>query len=106
MGVRILLKKLLYIKNTFLCYSSVEVALIASIPRTATIQATSSCVLYRLTRDDFMLILTEFSDMKKRVETIYQERMEKVRQEEITRAKAKAEKEALELKEKEGKSSK
>ncbi|KAI9337965.1 cyclic nucleotide-binding-like protein [Obelidium mucronatum] len=59
-----------------------EVALIANIPRTATVVAASPCMLYKLTRPAFMGILDEFEDMRKRVDVIYQERMEKVRQEE------------------------
>ncbi|KAJ3332334.1 hypothetical protein HDU76_000563 [Blyttiomyces sp. JEL0837] len=70
-----------------------EVALIANIPRTATIQAGQSCMIYRLTRSDFMSILSEFEDMRILMDNIYQERMNKVRQEEEARRK-KAEEEA------------
>ncbi|KAJ3291591.1 anaphase-promoting complex subunit Hcn1 [Rhizoclosmatium sp. JEL0117] len=58
-----------------------EVALIANIPRTASIQAATSCTLYRLSSKDFALILSEFEDMKERIDLIYFERMEKVRKE-------------------------
>ena len=70
--------------------------MIASIPRTATIRAAASSVLYRLDRDDFLGILSEYPDMKQRVHKIYLERMEKVKQEDEARAKAKAEQEAKE----------
>ncbi|KAJ3119578.1 hypothetical protein HK100_000248 [Physocladia obscura] len=62
-----------------------EVALIANIPRTATVQASSSCSMYRLTRPDFMRILTEFEDVKQRIDVIYNERMAKVKLEEEAR---------------------
>ncbi|KAI9335299.1 cyclic nucleotide-binding-like protein, partial [Obelidium mucronatum] len=56
-----------------------EIALIANIPRTATIQAASSCMLYRLTRTAFTSILEEFEDVKRTVDVIYRQRMEKIR---------------------------
>ncbi|KAI9335328.1 cyclic nucleotide-binding-like protein [Obelidium mucronatum] len=56
-----------------------EIALMANIPRTATIQAAASCLLYRLTRAAFTSILEEFEDVKHRVDVIYQQRMEKIR---------------------------
>ncbi|TPX52110.1 hypothetical protein CcCBS67573_g09938 [Chytriomyces confervae] len=62
-----------------------ELALIANIPRTATVQAISSCTLYRLTRMDLMRILPEFEDMQQRMDVIYQQRMEKVRLEQLQR---------------------
>ncbi|KAI8832224.1 hypothetical protein BJ741DRAFT_667246 [Chytriomyces cf. hyalinus JEL632] len=62
-----------------------ELALIANIPRTATVQALTPCSLYRLTRVDLMRILPEFEDMKQRMDIIYQQRMEKVRKEEQLR---------------------
>ncbi|ORY48993.1 camp-binding domain-like protein [Rhizoclosmatium globosum] len=62
-----------------------ELALIANIPRTASVQAASSCMLYRLTRPDFMSILAEFEDMRKRIDVIYNERMAKVKLEEEER---------------------
>ncbi|KAJ3401452.1 hypothetical protein HDU80_005987 [Chytriomyces hyalinus] len=62
-----------------------ELALIANIPRTATVQALTPCSLYRLTRVDLMRILPEFEDMKQRMDIIYQQRMEKVRKEEELR---------------------
>ncbi|ORY46620.1 hypothetical protein BCR33DRAFT_849284 [Rhizoclosmatium globosum] len=60
---------------------SLEVALIANIPRTATVQAALACILYSLSSKDFALILNEFEDMKERIDLIYQDRMEKVRKE-------------------------
>ncbi|KAJ3239784.1 Potassium voltage-gated channel sub H member 7 [Chytriomyces hyalinus] len=62
-----------------------ELALIANIPRTASVQAISSCTLYRLTRMDLMRILPEFEDMQQRMDVIYQQRMEKVRLEQLQR---------------------
>ncbi|KAI9344939.1 cyclic nucleotide-binding-like protein [Obelidium mucronatum] len=56
-----------------------EIALIANIPRTATIQAASSCMLYRLTRIAFTAILDEFEDVKRTVEVIYRQRMDKIK---------------------------
>ncbi|KAJ3309801.1 hypothetical protein HDU76_003517 [Blyttiomyces sp. JEL0837] len=58
-----------------------EVALIANIPRTATVRALTSVIVYRLSRDDFNAILMEFDDMRTRIDRIYQERMAKVRRE-------------------------
>jgi CRP-like cAMP-binding protein len=73
-----------------------EVALIANIPRTATVQAAVACVLYRLNRSDFMGILSEFEDMRLRIDRIYQERMEKVRLEQEARKKMEEAKKAIE----------
>ncbi|KAJ3402078.1 anaphase-promoting complex subunit Hcn1, partial [Chytridiales sp. JEL 0842] len=73
-----------------------EVALIANIPRTATVQAASASVLYRLSRSDFMAILAEFEDMRIRIDRIYQERMEKVRLEQEARRKLEEAKKAIE----------
>ncbi|KAJ3164645.1 Potassium voltage-gated channel sub H member 7 [Irineochytrium annulatum] len=64
-----------------------EVALIANIPRTATVQAVRPCVMYKLTRTVFMQILAEFEDMRARIDRIYQERMGRVRAEEEERRK-------------------
>ncbi|KAI9336713.1 cyclic nucleotide-binding-like protein [Obelidium mucronatum] len=58
-----------------------EVALIANIPRTASIQAAAACTLYSLSSRDFVAIINEFEDMKERIDLIYQDRMEKVRKE-------------------------
>ncbi|ORY39549.1 hypothetical protein BCR33DRAFT_720012 [Rhizoclosmatium globosum] len=62
-----------------------EVALIANIPRTATVQAATSCQLYSLSAKDFNSIILEFDDMKQRIDQIYHERMERVRQEQAAR---------------------
>ncbi|KAJ3341120.1 anaphase-promoting complex subunit Hcn1 [Entophlyctis luteolus] len=62
-----------------------EVALIANIPRTASVQAATSCSLYTLLAKDFYQILMEFDDMKKRVDRIYIERMAKIRLESAVR---------------------
>ncbi|KAJ3283011.1 anaphase-promoting complex subunit Hcn1 [Rhizoclosmatium sp. JEL0117] len=59
-----------------------EVALIGNIPRTATVQAAGSCMLYRLTRASFTSILEEFEDVKRTVDGIYRERMARVAAEE------------------------
>ncbi|KAI9343538.1 hypothetical protein BDR26DRAFT_1006260 [Obelidium mucronatum] len=58
-----------------------EVALIANIPRTASVQAATTCNLYSLTARDFNDIILEFDDMKQRIDKIYEERMAKVRME-------------------------
>ncbi|KAI9336710.1 cyclic nucleotide-binding-like protein [Obelidium mucronatum] len=58
-----------------------EVALIANIPRTASIQAVTACTLYSLSAMDFSIIINEFEDMKEHIELIYQDRMERVRKE-------------------------
>ncbi|KAI9310548.1 cyclic nucleotide-binding-like protein [Obelidium mucronatum] len=58
-----------------------EVALIANIPRTASVQAITTCHLYSLSAKDFGAIIQEFDDMKQRIDQIYEERMAKVRME-------------------------
>ncbi|KAJ3109284.1 anaphase-promoting complex subunit Hcn1 [Phlyctochytrium planicorne] len=58
-----------------------EVALIANIPRTASVIAATPSIIYKLTRTEFMDILLEFDDMRVRIDRIYQERMAKVRAE-------------------------
>ncbi|KAJ3209019.1 Potassium voltage-gated channel sub H member 7 [Entophlyctis luteolus] len=58
-----------------------ELAIIANIPRTATVRAESSCTLYKLKQADFMRILPEFEDMKGRINEIYEQRMAKFHQE-------------------------
>ncbi|KAI8619055.1 hypothetical protein BC830DRAFT_842457 [Chytriomyces sp. MP71] len=47
-----------------------EVALIASIPRTASVQAITTSHLYSLSANDFTGIIQEFDDMKERIEKI------------------------------------
>ncbi|KAJ3022115.1 UNVERIFIED_CONTAM: anaphase-promoting complex subunit Hcn1 [Siphonaria sp. JEL0065] len=61
-----------------------EIALVANIPRTATVQAVESCILYKLTQDDFNDIVHVFDDIKRKVGIIYKERMERSRYEEET----------------------
>ncbi|KAI8612926.1 cyclic nucleotide-binding-like protein [Chytriomyces sp. MP71] len=56
-----------------------EVALIANIPRTASVQASTACSLYRLSASDFNSIIVEFADIKQRIDQIYEERMTRVR---------------------------
>ncbi|TPX36502.1 hypothetical protein SmJEL517_g01330 [Synchytrium microbalum] len=58
-----------------------EVALLGQIPRTATIRATSNCVLYCLERSDFETIIQDYDDMAARIREVYQERMARVREE-------------------------
>ncbi|KAJ3307739.1 hypothetical protein HDU76_004412 [Blyttiomyces sp. JEL0837] len=65
-----------------------EVALIANIPRTASVRAHTASILYRLSRTDFDAILMEFDDMRLRIDRIYQERMAKVRQEQEEKRRA------------------
>ncbi|KAJ3173341.1 hypothetical protein HK101_011072 [Irineochytrium annulatum] len=59
-----------------------EVALIANIPRTATVMAAQACMLYTLKRTDFLRILSDFEDVRARIEEIYRERMVRVKKEE------------------------
>ncbi|TPX78625.1 hypothetical protein CcCBS67573_g00163 [Chytriomyces confervae] len=56
-----------------------EVALVANIPRTATVIAATPCNLYTLSSADFNSIIVEFEDMRERIDKIYEERMAKVR---------------------------
>ncbi|KAI8837281.1 hypothetical protein BJ741DRAFT_604297 [Chytriomyces cf. hyalinus JEL632] len=56
-----------------------EVALVANIPRTATVIAATPCNLYTLSSADFNSIILEFEDMRERIDKIYEERMAKVR---------------------------
>ncbi|KAI9346480.1 hypothetical protein BDR26DRAFT_855653, partial [Obelidium mucronatum] len=51
-----------------------EVSLITKTLRTATCQAALPCVLYRLTYQDFHLVINEFTDIKERVELLALER--------------------------------
>ncbi|TPX74354.1 hypothetical protein CcCBS67573_g04386 [Chytriomyces confervae] len=62
-----------------------ELALIANIPRTATIQAAATCVVYVLARKDFEKILPEYEDVRNGLDVIYLERMARVKQEEELR---------------------
>jgi CRP-like cAMP-binding protein len=56
-----------------------EVALLAQVPRTATIRAVTSSTLYCLQRSDFEEILKDYEDMAIRIRKVYQERMEMVK---------------------------
>ncbi|ORY39386.1 camp-binding domain-like protein [Rhizoclosmatium globosum] len=58
-----------------------EVALIANIPRTASVQAATACNLYSLSAKDFQAIILEFEDIRYRIDQIYEERMMRVRME-------------------------
>ncbi|KAJ3070788.1 hypothetical protein HDU98_006201 [Podochytrium sp. JEL0797] len=51
-----------------------EVALISKVLRTATVQAATPSVLYRLTYQDFHAILEEFTDMKLRIFSLAKDR--------------------------------
>ncbi|KAI8614704.1 cyclic nucleotide-binding-like protein [Chytriomyces sp. MP71] len=52
-----------------------EVALLAHVLRTATVQAAKPSVLYRLTHIDFHSILEDFVDMKDRIDRLAEERV-------------------------------
>lgn len=56
-----------------------EVALLAQVPRTASIRAVTSSTLYCLQRSDFEEILKDYEDMAIRIRKVYQERMEMVK---------------------------
>ncbi|KAJ3019498.1 anaphase-promoting complex subunit Hcn1 [Thoreauomyces humboldtii] len=73
-----------------------EVALLGDVPRTATIQAASDTVAYRLDRTDLHAILADYDDMAIQIRTVYEERMAKVRIEKLMKEKEQAEKEAAE----------
>ncbi|KAJ3262878.1 hypothetical protein HDU77_011669 [Chytriomyces hyalinus] len=62
-----------------------EISLMGNIPRTATVQAATATMLYKLTRDAFTAILREFDDVKQKIDAIYADRMEKIRREEEAR---------------------
>ncbi|ORY49941.1 camp-binding domain-like protein [Rhizoclosmatium globosum] len=66
-----------------------EVALIANIPRTASVQAATNCTLYSLSSSQFADIISEFDDMKSRVDQIYKDRMEKIKMEKEKKTKSK-----------------
>ncbi|ORY47830.1 camp-binding domain-like protein [Rhizoclosmatium globosum] len=55
-----------------------EMALVANSPRTATIQAVSTCILYKLRQESFESICRVFTDVKHNLEMTYAERLEKV----------------------------
>ncbi|KAI9336131.1 cyclic nucleotide-binding-like protein [Obelidium mucronatum] len=61
-----------------------EVALIANIPRTATVKAMTQCKLYSLSSKDFNEIILEFQDIRERIDFIYEERMKRIRIEQAT----------------------
>ncbi|KAJ3391281.1 hypothetical protein CcCBS67573_g01567 [Chytriomyces confervae] len=56
-----------------------EVALMGNLSRTSTVQAVSSCMLYRLSKRNFADILTEYPDMKEKVEIIFSKTLAKLR---------------------------
>ncbi|KAJ3289040.1 Potassium voltage-gated channel sub H member 7 [Rhizoclosmatium sp. JEL0117] len=56
-----------------------EVALLAKILRTSTVQATTPSVLYRLTYNDFHEVVNEFDDMKIRIQALTKEYEERLR---------------------------
>ncbi|KAJ3002642.1 UNVERIFIED_CONTAM: hypothetical protein HDU68_006121 [Siphonaria sp. JEL0065] len=56
-----------------------EVALITKTLRTATVQASLPSVLYRLTYQDFQIIINEFPDIKDRVDGLAMEREKMIR---------------------------
>ncbi|ORY50734.1 camp-binding domain-like protein [Rhizoclosmatium globosum] len=62
-----------------------ELALIANIPRTATAQATATCILYKLTRESLMQILQEFEDVRAQIDMTYNERFLRFKNEELGR---------------------
>ncbi|KAI8614101.1 cyclic nucleotide-binding-like protein [Chytriomyces sp. MP71] len=62
-----------------------EVALIANIPRTASVKAATNCYCYSLSAKDFYAIIVEFPDVRVRIDKIYEERMAKVRMEQAAR---------------------
>ncbi|KAJ3007185.1 UNVERIFIED_CONTAM: Potassium/sodium hyperpolarization-activated cyclic nucleotide-gated channel 4 [Siphonaria sp. JEL0065] len=63
-----------------------EVALIAKILRTATVQATTPSVLYRLTYNDFHSVLAEFDDMKLKINMLALEHEQRLKNAETTEA--------------------
>ncbi|KAJ3081387.1 Potassium voltage-gated channel sub H member 7 [Rhizoclosmatium hyalinum] len=63
-----------------------EIALIAKILRTATVQATSPSVLYRLTYNDFHGIIAEFEDMKLRIAMLMMEHEQRLKNADTTEA--------------------
>ncbi|ORY43495.1 hypothetical protein BCR33DRAFT_851208 [Rhizoclosmatium globosum] len=70
-----------------------EVALITKVLRTATVQATMPSVLYRLTNKDFHTIITEFPDIKQRIDVLAFEREKLLALAESARAEQEGEKE-------------
>ncbi|KAI8838235.1 hypothetical protein BJ741DRAFT_601874 [Chytriomyces cf. hyalinus JEL632] len=56
-----------------------EVALMGNLSRTSTVQAVSSCMLYRLSKRNFADILTEYPDMKEKVEIIFSKTLAKLK---------------------------
>ncbi|KAJ3385376.1 Potassium voltage-gated channel sub H member 7 [Entophlyctis sp. JEL0112] len=51
-----------------------EIALIAKVLRTASVQAATHSMLYRLTYQDFHTVLSEFADMKEKIDHLAKER--------------------------------
>ncbi|KAI9327798.1 cyclic nucleotide-binding-like protein [Obelidium mucronatum] len=61
-----------------------EVALIAKILRTATVQATTPSVLYRLTYTDFHSVLAEFDDMRLKIGMLAHEHEQRLKNADTT----------------------
>ncbi|KAJ3194888.1 hypothetical protein HK101_001659 [Irineochytrium annulatum] len=60
-----------------------EVALLDSSPRSATIRASAHTTLYRLAKDDFTLISNDFEDVRRKMQSVYEERLERIRKEKL-----------------------
>ncbi|KAJ3324193.1 hypothetical protein HDU76_013457 [Blyttiomyces sp. JEL0837] len=58
-----------------------EIAMIAQIPRTATVLASGPCILYKFARDDFQKIIDEFEDVKMNIAKLFNERVLKAKNE-------------------------
>ncbi|KAJ3100759.1 hypothetical protein HDU96_010229 [Phlyctochytrium bullatum] len=58
-----------------------EVALLDQSSRSATIRASSHTTLFRLSKTDFQLILSDFEDVERKMRQVYEERLEKIRKE-------------------------
>ncbi|TPX68790.1 hypothetical protein CcCBS67573_g07074 [Chytriomyces confervae] len=65
-----------------------EVALISKVLRTATVQAAKPSILYRLTYTDFHEVLSEFPDMKARIQALASEREQIVLARELSNVQA------------------
>ncbi|KAJ3241639.1 Potassium voltage-gated channel sub H member 7 [Chytriomyces hyalinus] len=63
-----------------------ELALMGQISRTATVQAVSSCEIYRLSRNDFVEIISDFEDMQLKTNEIYSHKIGSYTAEEAARS--------------------